>query len=297
MKLNKNQEFYNESYINITSALYDEAENVANELTKEQSKNEKELLTKVALIMLTYKVLGEVMNMSKAQQLLVADEVNNLIDELFAKETKVEINKIKTLLKDTSKNRYYSNQFLQNLGIQKNEIKHLSEKKIDEILNFVIEGKTYADRVKVNKKLLANELKLQIKNFLKGEISVNEIKTVISKKFKINKYNTERLVEHEVARVMSQINEQWFIENGTEKLLYVATLDRRTCSDCGALDGQVFDREDTTRPELPRHVRCRCVYSELVDENWRPKSRMDNETHQKIDYKSYEEWKQENNID
>ena len=40
---------------------------------------------------------------------------------------------------------------------------------------------------------------------------------------------------------------------------FLATLDRRTCPICGALDRKVFRRGEY-RPSLPLHWRCRCVY-------------------------------------
>lgn len=39
----------------------------------------------------------------------------------------------------------------------------------------------------------------------------------------------------------------------------MATLDGRTCLICGADDGKLFSKDDT-KPSLPRHVSCRCLY-------------------------------------
>lgn len=46
---------------------------------------------------------------------------------------------------------------------------------------------------------------------------------------------------------------------------YVATLDGRTCPICGADDHKFFP-VDKTRPRLPRHFSCRCLYVPAVDE-------------------------------
>ena len=42
-----------------------------------------------------------------------------------------------------------------------------------------------------------------------------------------------------------------------QKLKFMATLDRRTCTVCGALDGKLFDIDEA--PQLPIHYNCRCV--------------------------------------
>lgn len=42
---------------------------------------------------------------------------------------------------------------------------------------------------------------------------------------------------------------------------YIATLDNRTCLECGTLDGKVFEgSEIPTEPELPQHPNCRCLW-------------------------------------
>jgi hypothetical protein len=48
---------------------------------------------------------------------------------------------------------------------------------------------------------------------------------------------------------------------------YSATLDRRTCLVCGPTDGRIF-KKDESRPVLPRHWACRCVYIPLPP-TWR----------------------------
>lgn len=48
---------------------------------------------------------------------------------------------------------------------------------------------------------------------------------------------------------------------------YFATLDGRTCPVCGADDGKTFAL-DAAKPTLPRHWRCRCIYTP-ISRTWR----------------------------
>lgn len=41
---------------------------------------------------------------------------------------------------------------------------------------------------------------------------------------------------------------------------YTAILDGRTCLVCGADDGRLFPVDKKDRPQLPRHINCRCLY-------------------------------------
>lgn len=57
----------------------------------------------------------------------------------------------------------------------------------------------------------------------------------------------------------ADIRDQYLDENSDvfDKWMWVATLDHRTCPKCGPLDGKLFDIKQG--PEIPAHMRCRCV--------------------------------------
>ena len=147
----------------------------------------------------------------------------------------------------------------------------------------------------INKDKIAKELKNEIKSFLNGETNCNDISKTLEKKFKVNKDNSSRLIADQIARVQDEINEQFFKDNPEfENLLYCATLDNHTCSDCAELDGRTYKKSDDSRPSLPKHVRCRCTYILLPDKDYRPRKRINNITKEEIDYTTYKEW--ENNV-
>jgi SPP1 gp7 family putative phage head morphogenesis protein len=68
-----------------------------------------------------------------------------------------------------------------------------------------------------------------------------------------------------VAHVNNTARQTFYEDNDDiiKGLQYVATLDNRTCLQCGPLDGQVF-AVDGSKPDLPQHPNCRCLYAPVV---------------------------------
>lgn len=46
-----------------------------------------------------------------------------------------------------------------------------------------------------------------------------------------------------------------------EGVTFVATLDTRTCAICGGYDGRTWAIDDTSKPNIPVHFRCRCTWA------------------------------------
>lgn len=91
----------------------------------------------------------------------------------------------------------------------------------------------------------------------------------------VGKFGTS--IEH--ARVVSRsaihanaldVRMQFLEENEDvfDGMLYVATLDDRTCPICGPYDGEEFPIRpgsgESAGPEIPQHPRCRCTYTPVV---------------------------------
>lgn len=53
-------------------------------------------------------------------------------------------------------------------------------------------------------------------------------------------------------------------EDVFDGMLYVATLDDRTCPICGPFDGDEFKIGAPGAPSIPQHPRCRCTYTPIV---------------------------------
>lgn len=129
---------------------------------------------------------------------------------------------------------------------------------VRKIINNHFKGKHFSDRVWDEEEKVAQRLHKFIKDFLDGKVNVNQIKKEIEKVFNTSAYNAKRLVETEVGRVHDESFKRFCIETGVKKIRRNAILDITTCSDCGQLDGVVYDLEDA--PVLPAHPFCNCFY-------------------------------------
>lgn len=69
---------------------------------------------------------------------------------------------------------------------------------------------------------------------------VNKIEKAIRDKYSTGAGQTSRLIENEVARCQSEVNEYFFKVQGIIKVMYCADLDSRTCSDCSMHNGVIF---------------------------------------------------------
>lgn len=211
---------------------------------------------------------------------------------LLKKETSLERKLIKSNLSDITSERYLQQSYLYNIGLNWN-ISILSEDKLKEIVFRNFEGENWEKRVVKNKRKTARDLKKHVNDFLMGRTTPQEIKKQIKKKYGFNAFETHRLVETEVNRCMNEACEEFAEEHGIQYQMYSATLDRHTCEECREDDGKVFAIHDPSKPTLPRHPLDRCCYIDLPSENWRPKTRRDNENKKTIPNITYNNWRKE----
>lgn len=294
-KLTREQQFYVSNFIKLLSEIYNSVNQPLRNIFKLQNLSEEQLLKLIADIMLKCNIEDTKMNISLSNQKQLIKDLDKKINYLIKSECKNETSILTETLLDVAKQSYNISNYLLLLGTDFN-INKISYKKLKQILDKKIKGKNYDDRIWNNRNIIAKKLKVNIREFLSGNISCNDIEREIRNIFKVDKYLSERLIRNEVARVQNEVNEVWFEDNEVEYLLYSATLDRRTCSICASDDGKVFESNDSNRPMLPRHVGDRCTYIALPNKDYRPKFRINNETKIDIEYKDYLEWAKENNL-
>lgn len=73
----------------------------------------------------------------------------------------------------------------------------------------------------------------------------------------------EMIARSETTRAAANGALETYKENGIEKVRWVAALSQRTCPECEALNGQVFNIGDAKIP--PQHVDCRCTIVAVVE--------------------------------
>ena len=228
--MNKDDEF--------VDSLYDEADKQLNESYKKKKESRDELLKAIAMILLTYTIVDNVLRLSEKDY----DKEYSLLYLLIIKLTKSDIRQISNnttnILENTIKNTYKHYSYNYKL------------KDVENIINKNFKGKHFSKRIWENEQEVAKKLTKQCQDFLKGKINVNDIEKEIKNTYNTSAYNAKRLVETEVSRCHSAAFDRFCIETGVKKVKYVA---RRcnTCSECMSNDGKIFDFNK--KLELPRH--------------------------------------------
>lgn len=297
MKLSKDQQFYVDLTEEFNQELYNLSDNEINKILNQQKKDRDTLLNEIGKIILTYTIADNILDLSSTEKIKLSKKLNNVISDIFKAQIKDEIYKANDILTTIGLDKYYSNSYTLNLGLDF-KLKKVTDKTLNRIIKKTIKGKNYSDRIWDNKNKVAKTLRVEIKKFLNGEINLNEIEKVVKTRFNSNAFNTKRLVQNETSRVMNQVNEAFQEDHNIEYVIWSATLDDKTEDYDASLDGKVFRVDDDSRP-IPiddTHIGCRCCYISLPNENYRPSKRLDNKTKEKISYKTYKEWKEEQDL-
>ena len=287
--MNNYQQLFCDIKLVLTNEIYEKHSKQINEIAKIQKKSVQTILDEIARIILEYNVADAVMDISIQEKAKLKKQMNDLINDILKGEYESEKDVITSTLYDVAKDSYYSSCFIYQLGISY-ELKPVKQDVLDNIINKKIDGKTYSSRIWNNKNKVAKTLKKEINDFLNGKTDVNIISKNIKNRFDVNYNISNRLVRTEIAKVQCEANEVWANEHNIKKQLFCATLDKRTSKICQSLDGKLFNYNDSNKPIPPLHPNCRSCLIDIVD-GWKPKTRIDNETKQNINYKTYSEWK------
>ena len=292
--MNNYQQLFIDLKIKLTNEIYEKYSKQINEIARTQKKSVFTILDEIAKIILEYNVKDEVLDITIHEKAKLKKQMNKLINDVFKDEYKIEKDIITSTLNDVAKDSYYSSCYIYQLGISYT-LKPVKQNVLNKIINKKIDGKTYSNRIWNNKNKVAKTLKKEINDFLNGKTDINSISKNIKNKFDIDYNISNRLVRTEIAKVQTQANEVWANEHNIKKQLFCATLDRRTSKICQSLDGKIYNFDDENKKIPPLHPNCRSCLIDIID-GWKPKTRIDNETKQRINYKSYKEWKNEKNI-
>ena len=129
-----------------------------------------------------------------------------------------------------------------------------------EILRTPWNGGDYSSRIWGNTQALRKALEDTIMSgFLSGRSS-RAMAADIAKQMSVAYYQAERLVRTEVNRLQNAVALKELGNAGLREYEWLSTLDKRTCEQCGAMDGKVFRIEDAvigkTLPPLHPYDRC-----------------------------------------
>lgn len=275
---------------------YDLSDKELKKVYKLQKTNRDELLNKLALIMIEYNIKEESLNLSSRDGQLLKKELNKIINEAIKEEVKLEKKTTEYVLATVTKEAFNLRNYILSLGTIA-KISVLTENELLKIINTVVDGEIWSDRLWKNKKQLEKDLKSMANDFLNGRISVNRIYKEIKDRYGNNAYCAKRLTETEVCRVQEKANEEFAKQQGIEWMLFMATLDNKTSKKCRNFDGKTFRVVDNNKPMPPLHPNCRSCMILIPSRDWKPNKRKNNTTINKhIDYVDYEKWKAENSL-
>lgn len=228
-------------------SLYEEADESLKEIYRQQKESRDDILKEIAMIMLTYNVLDQIMNINRTDKEKLYKKLSSLIIIAYETVGEKEIEVLNIVLESTVKKTFEFYSY--NAGL----------KNVKKIIEDNFKGKVFSERVWENQDEVSKKLHSQIKKFLDGKINVNQIKKDIEKTFNNSAYNSKRLVETEVSRCSSNAFDKFCEETGVKKVKYNATLDSKICNDCAEYHNKIFSLKD--KIEVPRHPCCRCFYT------------------------------------
>ena len=132
----------------------------------------------------------------------------------------------------------------------------------------IIKDTDFEERILANREKLADYLNNDIaKGIARGD-SYDRLSKQICDRFDgVSRRSAYRLLYTEGTRMFNRANSEAFAEAGINQYRYCTASDNRVCSDCKALDGDVYDlseaRDGINYP--PMHPWCRCHTEPAVD--------------------------------
>ena len=119
-----------------------------------------------------------------------------------------------------------------------------NEKAAHAVVNASFHNATFSDRIWLYQGLLKNDLyKLLQTGIVQGK-NPRVLAADLVKKFDVSRYNAERLMRTELARVQTEAQKQSFERNGYDEYEYIACGKSDVCDICKALDGKHFKVKD-----------------------------------------------------
>ncbi len=289
--LTEDEELYFYEQLYFTNQLNNKGDEQIQNFHEQQKSNRDSILIEIAKVMLSYPIVNTIMSIGDSDKIKLQSRLNGLVNKKIQSELKSETLKTNELLKYIGEHKYNTINYINNLNSEK-----VKSDKLDKIINTKVDEKLWSDRLWDNKNQTAADLRKEIKKFLNGETTVNQIEEVIKKKYNTNAFNTKRLVIDNIARVQEGINDVWREEHGIKRVLYLATLCHNTCDNCRQYDGREYPA-DRKPVDLPQHNFCRCTYVNLPYKGWRPAERIDNDTKERIPWQDYKEWYIKNTVE
>lgn len=124
---------------------------------------------------------------------------------------------------------------------------------------WTVDNQTFTARCWTDKAKLVETVNQELTRMLATGEAPDKAIEAIAKRFNVSKQNAGRVVMTESAYFSSAAQKDCFNDLGVEQYRVIETLNTKTCSVCGSMDGKIFKMSDyrpgSTAP--PFHPRCR----------------------------------------
>lgn len=232
-----------------------------------------------------------ILSVSNKQRLSILQSLNNELRQMYYDLGSLDQQLTLDSLLNTYQNTYYKTIYTIDKGVKTNiNFALLNPKIIEKAVNVRYKGELFSDRIWNNKKLLISRVKSNINRAAIEGKAIDKLYKDISITFGSSAYESKRLLNTELARVVSEAQADIYANTDVvKKVMYDATLDNKTSDICAALDGNIYNSNENY-PKPPQHPNCRSCIIPIVD-GWEPTIKLDNESKQNINYKTYEDWK------
>lgn len=278
--------------------IYQNAEKIGGKTVKDTLKGYQRamnnIMAEIAEISLKYSENGQ-LKISQAQRLKVLSQLAKQLKAQCQELANAEQNAVSETLRKVMDETYYATAYTIDKGIEVSaSFAMLSQEFIDAALGYKVDGKTFSKRIWNNCTALANRVKTDVERAMIQGTSTERLARKIKNDFGSTAYQSKRLINTEVARVVTAAQDQAYRSSGVVSMvMWNATLEGNTCDDCSAHDGMYFALDD--HPALPAHPGCRCVLVPVV-QGWEPSQRLDNSTpgaaKEVVDYTTVDAWKE-----
>jgi SPP1 gp7 family putative phage head morphogenesis protein len=221
------------------------------------------------------------------------------LDKTLIKQAKImgdkDIEVTTEILNEVAETSYYRTGYLLEAGLDDPlPVSKLKQNQIAALVNTPINGEMFSSRIWSNKQKLVKQVRYSVEQALINGTDPRKLSREVRRMFNVTAYESERLINTEVARVMRQAQDQVFEQSGVKKVMYDATLDKKTSKFCREHDGRIYNFGE--HPKIPEesHPNCRSDIIPIVD-GWTPRKKRENIKNEDgvkpvIDYSNYKEW-------
>lgn len=266
------------------------------ELIKAYKRSLERVRKEIADIYMAYNVNGE-LGIGRTQRYSVLVQLEKELVKQARELGATDVEVTTKILEDVYEESYYRTAYIldQNTEMDIN-FAILRPEFVEQAVFMPIENEMFSDRIWKNKAKLVGRVRDDVEQAMIEGTDIRKLAREISKDFGSSIYESQRLIQNEVARCHTQASMQIYEDSGVvQKVLFNATLDELTSNICQGLDGQEF--ELSKAPKIPEetHVNCRSCLIPVVG-GWSPIKRRDQQTGEIIEYVTYEQWAKKKNI-